>query len=52
VGKIVELIITMEEEYIEGEYVLQEMRIVKISLNVMARTANGKGLMPTRGCLS
>jgi hypothetical protein len=49
VGKIVEWIITMEEEYVEGEYILEEMRIVKISLNMMARTATGKGLMLIRG---
>jgi hypothetical protein len=50
-GKIVEWLMNVEEEHIEGEYVPEEMRMVKVSLkfNMMARTAHVKGLMPIRG---
>jgi hypothetical protein len=50
-GKIVEWLMNVEEEHIEGEYVPEEMRMVKVSLkfNMMARTANVKGLMPIKG---
>jgi hypothetical protein len=50
-GKIVEWLMNVEEEHIVGEYVPEEMRMVKVSFifNMMARTAHVRGLMPIKG---
>lgn len=50
-GKIVEWVMNVEEEFIEGEYVPEDMRMVKMTLkyDLVGRTAHPTGLMPVKG---
>ncbi|KAE9367259.1 hypothetical protein N431DRAFT_495543 [Stipitochalara longipes BDJ] len=50
-GKIVEWVMHVEEEFLEGDYVAEEMRMVKLTMkyDLMGRTASVAGLMPHKG---
>ena len=49
-GKIVEWVMHVEEEFLEGEYVPEDMRMVKLTMkyDLMGRTATVAGLMPVK----
>ena len=51
VGKIMEWIMDIEEEFIKGEYVPEDTRTAKVTLkyNLIERTAHPTGLMPIKG---
>jgi len=49
-GKIVEWVMHVEEELLEGEYMPEDMRMVKLTMkwDLMSRTASVVGLMPVK----
>jgi hypothetical protein len=49
-GKIVEWVMNVEEEFLEGEYVPEGMRMVKLTMkwDLMSRMASVVGLMPPK----
>lgn len=50
-GQIVQWVMGIEGEYLEGDYVPDHMRMLKLTLthDLISRTANVKGLMPING---